>query len=141
MVAVMLSMGGTTSEGLRLAAVNCEGPGVEALEWLAATAEVIRRSGAPAAAIFDGIGAGLLAQIAEADERDVALAGPRTTARVLATLPVIGLLLGAVLGVNTLGVLLGTNAGMACLITGGAFWWGGRRWTARMVRTASENSR
>ncbi|GAA3632538.1 hypothetical protein GCM10022223_58460 [Kineosporia mesophila] len=136
-VAGMLAVGGTTAEGLRLAAGGCEGPGVEALEWLAATAEVVRRSGAPAAAIFDGIGDGLLAQIAESDEREVALAGPRTTARVLAALPVIGLLLGAVLGVNTLGVLFGTGAGLACLLGGAGFWWVGRRWTARLVRSAS----
>lgn len=136
-VAGMLSVGGTTAEGLRLAAADCDGAGVEALGWLAAAAEVVRRSGAPAAAIFDGIGDGLLAQIAESDEREIALAGPRTTARVLAALPLIGLLLGAVLGVNTLGVLLGTGPGIACLLAGAGFWWAGRTWTARLVRTAS----
>jgi len=139
-VAGMLAVGGTTAEGLRLAAEEGSGPGVEALLWLAATAEVVRRSGAPAAAIFDGIGAGLLAQIAESDEREVALAGPRTTARVLAALPLIGLLLGAVLGVNTLGVLLGTGPGVACLVSGAGFWWAGRWWTARLVRAAAGGS-
>ena len=139
-VAGMLEMGGTTAEGLRLAATDCEGPGVEALEWLAAPAEVVRRSGAPAASIFDGIGAGLLAQIAESDEQEVALAGPRTTARVLAALPLIGLLLGAVLGVNPLEVLLGTAAGAACLLTGSAFWWAGHWWTARLVRNVAAST-
>ena len=139
-VAGMLTVGGTAAEGLRLAAVDCDGPGVEALQWLAATAEVVRRSGAPAAAIFDGVGAGLLAQIAESDEREIALAGPRTTARVLAALPLIGLLLGAVLGVNTISVLLGTLPGIACLALGAGFWWLGRLWTARLVRSASEGS-
>jgi tight adherence protein B len=139
-VAGMLAVGGTTAEGLRLAAMDCDGPGVEALSWLAATAEVVRRSGAPAAAIFDGVGAGLLAQIAESDEREVALAGPRTTARVLAALPLIGLLLGAVLGVNTVSVLLGTGPGLACSALGAGFWWLGRLWTAHLVRAASEGS-
>ncbi|GAB6900361.1 hypothetical protein [Kineosporia succinea] len=139
-VAGMMAVGGTTAEGLRLAASGCDGPGVEALEWLAATAEVVRRSGAPAAAIFDGVGSGLLAQIAESDERDVALSGPRTTAKVLATLPVIGLLLGAALGVNTLGVLLGSAPGLACLVGGALFWWAGRRWTAQLVRSASREN-
>ncbi|WP_285617033.1 hypothetical protein [Kineosporia sp. NBRC 101677] len=139
-VAGMLEMGGTTAEGLRLAAADCEGPGVEALEWLAATAEVVRRSGAPAASIFDGIGAGLLAQIAESDEQEVALAGPRTTARVLAALPLIGLLLGAVLGVNPLEVLLGTGIGVVCLLAGSAFWWAGHWWTARLVRNVAAST-
>ncbi|MBT0767365.1 hypothetical protein KIH74_00430 [Kineosporia sp. J2-2] len=140
-VAGMLAVGGTTAEGLRLAASTCEGPGVEALGWLATTAEVVQRSGAPAAAIFDGIGDGLLAQIAESDEREVALAGPRATARVLAALPLIGLLLGAVLGVNSLGVLFGTRPGLACLAAGLGLWWAGRAWTARLVRSVSEESR
>jgi tight adherence protein B len=139
-VAGMIAVGGSSADGLRLAAEEVSGPGAEALAWLAVTAAVIERSGAPTALVFDGIGEGLLAQIAQADEREVALAGPRTTALVLAALPLMGVLLGAVIGVNTLAVLLGTPAGWACAVTGGAFWGAGRWWSARLVASAARAS-
>jgi tight adherence protein B len=140
-VAGMIAVGGTAAAGLRLAADQTPGPGAEALAWLAVTATVIERSGAPAALVFDGVGAGLLAQIAQADEREVALAGPRTTALVLAGLPLVGVLLGTVIGVDTVAVLLGTRIGWACSITGGLFWFAGRRWTSWLVASAMRRSR
>jgi tight adherence protein B len=136
-VAGMIAVGGSTADGLWLAAEQIRGPGVEALTWLAVTAAVIERSGAPAALVFDGVGEGLLAQIAQADEREVALAGPRTTALLLGSLPLAGVLLGAMIGVNTIAVLLGTPAGWGCSICGGLFWIVGRRWTVRLVASAS----
>jgi len=131
-VAGMLAVGGSTADGLRLT-----GPGVEALGWLAVTAEVIDRSGAPAALVLDEVGAGLLAQIGQAEERDVALAGPRATASVLAALPLAGVALGALIGVNVLAVLLGTPLGWACTACGGLLWSAGRAWSSRLVRSAS----
>jgi tight adherence protein B len=136
-VAGMIAVGGSAAEGLRLAAQQEAGPGVEALTWLAVTAEVIERSGAPAAVVFEGVGEGLLAQIAQADEREVALAGPRTTAAVLAALPLVGVALGAVIGVNTVAVLLGTPLGWSCSAGGGLLWIAGRRWTSRLVDSAT----
>jgi tight adherence protein B len=136
-VAGMLAVGGSAADGLALAAGQLRGPGVEALDWLAATSEVMERSGAPAAVVLDGVGEGLLAQIAQLDERDVALAGPKTTARVLGSLPIIGVLLGAAMGVNTLAVLLGTPLGWACGTVGTLLWVLGRRWSSRLVATAA----
>jgi tight adherence protein B len=136
-VAGMLAVGGSTAEGLRLAASRLSGPGVEALGWLAVTAEVIDRSGAPAALVLDEVGAGLLAQIAEADERETALAGPQATASVLAGLPLAGIGLGALIGVNVPAVLLGTRLGWFCALGGGLFWAAGRAWSSRLVRSAS----
>jgi tight adherence protein B len=136
-VAGMIAVGGSVADGLSLAAERVSGPGAEALAWLAITATVIERSGAPAALVFDGVGEGLLAQVAQADEREVALAGPRATALVLAGLPLVGMLLGAVIGVNTIAVLLGTPAGHACAVAGALFWGAGRRWTSRLVRSAT----
>jgi tight adherence protein B len=136
-VAGMLAVGGSTAEGLRLAASRLTGPGVEALSWLAAAVEVIDRSGAPAALVLDEVGTGLIAQIAQADEREVALAGPRATASVLAALPLAGVALGALIGVNILGVLFGTPLGWACTASGGLLWGLGRAWSSRLVRSAS----
>ena len=138
-VAGMVAVGGSAADGLRLAARQGSGTGLEALTWLAITVEVIERSGAPAALVLDAVGDGLLAQITQADEREVALAGPRTTATVLSALPVIGVLLGAAIGVNTLGVLAGTRIGWACAAGGGLFWFAGRRWTTALVRSAGRS--
>jgi tight adherence protein B len=136
-VAGMLAVGGSTADGLRLAASRLTGPGVEALGWLAVTAEVIDRAGAPAALILDEVGAGLITQIAQAQEREVALAGPRVTASVLAALPLAGIGLGALIGVNVPAVLLTSRLGWVCAVCGGLLWVGGRAWSSRMVRSAS----
>jgi tight adherence protein B len=135
-VAGMHAVGGSTAEGLRLAAGRTGGSGAETLAWLAVTAEVIDSSGAPAALVLDRVEAGLLAELARADELEVALAGPRATASVLATLPLAGIALGALVGVNSLALLLGSRAGWACTLGGGLLWVAGRAWSARLVSSA-----
>lgn len=137
-VAGMQAVGGSVAEGLRLACTRLNGSGVEALAWLAVTAEVIDRSGAPAALVLDEVSAGLITQMAQADEREAALAGPRATGSVLAALPLAGIALGALIGVNVPGVLLGTPPGWACTLGGGLLWLTGRAWSSRLVRSASE---
>jgi tight adherence protein B len=137
-VAGMLAVGGSTADGLRLAASRLSGPGVEALGWLAVTAEVIDRSGAPAAVVLDEVSAGLIAQITQLEEREVALAGPRATASVLAALPLAGIGLGALIGVNVLAVLFGTPLGWACTASGGLLWAAGRAWSSKLVRSAGK---
>lgn len=59
------------------------------------------------------------------------LAGPRATARMLAVLPAVGILLGLLLGADPLAWLLATSVGHACLLggvvlTGIGMWWTGR---------------
>ena len=136
-VAGLLAVGGSAADGLRLAGTRLTGPGVEVLTWLAVTVEVIDRAGAPAALVLDEVGAGLLAQIAQADEREVALAAPRATARLLSALPLAGVALGALIGVNAPAVLLGTSPGRACLVVGVLFWVVGRAWSSRLVRATA----
>ena len=63
------------------------------------------------------------------------LAGPRATARLLAGLPVVGVALGAGLGADPLGFLLGTTAGFACLAAGGVLVALGLLWTRALVRS------
>jgi len=59
------------------------------------------------------------------------LAGPRATARVLMLLPVIGVILGVVMGAEPLSWLFGTTPGLVCLVCGVGltvlgFWWTSR---------------
>jgi tight adherence protein B len=74
----------------------------------------------------------------EAHRQDVAaqLAGPRATARMLAGLPVLGVLMAAGLGMDPVAFLLGGPAGIACLITGLALDTAGVWWTRALVARA-----
>lgn len=76
----------------------------------------------------------------EALRREVAaqLAGARASARLLAFLPVLGILLGASMGARPLDVLLGTPYGLACLVVGGALAGLGLWWTERLARAVEE---
>jgi tight adherence protein B len=68
-------------------------------------------------------------------------AGAQATAVVLAGLPVIGLGVGAGMGVDPLGRLLHTPVGAACAITAVLLQCGGLAWTARLVRGATAGVR
>jgi tight adherence protein B len=61
------------------------------------------------------------------------LAAPRATARMLALLPVFGLLLGIAIGGDPLGWLLGTPLGWACLVAGLLLIATGLAWATRIV--------
>ncbi|MEJ2869548.1 type II secretion system F family protein [Actinomycetospora sp. OC33-EN08] len=66
------------------------------------------------------------------------LAGPRTTASVLAGLPVVGLLLGQLMGARPWAVLTGSGLGQGLLVAGAVLVAAGLEWsahlTARVVR-------
>ncbi|MCD2193558.1 type II secretion system F family protein [Actinomycetospora endophytica] len=61
------------------------------------------------------------------------LAGPRTTAAVLAALPGIGLVLGELVGAHPLGVLTGTAAGQGLLVVGAVLVAAGLEWSGRLT--------
>ena len=67
---------------------------------------------------------------------DAALAGPRSTARFVGLMPVVGLLFGTLLGFDTLGMLFGSVPGLVCLVVGGALSVGAMRWTSALVGRA-----
>lgn len=105
-------------------------PPLEAAGWrgLAATWAIAHEAGAPLAPALRAHAAALRALTEVQRDVAVALAGPVATVRIVAVLPAIGVLLGAALGFDTLGTLVGTPIGWACLIaaavlTLGAWWW------------------
>jgi len=94
--------------------------------------------------VAQGTGAGLaesLRRAVEADRDDdevrtqlsAHLAAPRATARMLAGLPVLGLLLGIAMGGDPIPWLLGTPLGFACLVGGAALTALGLFWTSRIA--------
>jgi len=72
-------------------------------------------------------------------QREVAtaLAAPVATARMVLVLPAVGLVFGALLGFDTVGVLLTTPIGWGCVLVGGALIIAAMRWNRRLVRSAT----
>ena len=102
---------------------------------LAAAWDVATRAGAPLAACLRDLAASFreLGQL----HRDlaVALAGPRSTARMVMALPLIGIVFGAMMGFNALAAFL-TVPGAVCLAAGACLMVAANRWNGRLLRSA-----
>jgi len=89
--------------------------GAGALRQLRAAWLLVETTGAPAADVLNRVSIGVRAELAAAREVDEQLSPVRATARVLAILPVAGMGLGVLLGVNVPAMLLTTGWGQVCL--------------------------
>ena len=87
--------------------------------------------GAPLADSLRAIAAALRDAQEAADDVRVALAEPAGTARLMGWLPLVALALGAMLGFDTLRILVGSPLGIACLVAGLALILAAQRWSAR----------
>ena len=125
--------GGSVPEAFRAMAAL---PGAEGAAGIAACWEVASSSGAGLAAGLDRVAEGLRAERALHETVRAELAGPRSTAALLAALPLFGLLLGAGLGADPLRVLLHTSSGLVCLALGALLECAGIAWTGRIARGA-----
>ncbi|MFI6345257.1 type II secretion system F family protein [Streptomyces sp. NPDC050560] len=113
-------------------------PGAEGLRGLAACWRVSVDGGAGLAAGVERLAAALRAERDQRAELRAQLAGARSTAALLAGLPVLGLLLGGALGADPLRVLLHTPAGLGCLVVGGGLEAAGLWWVDRIVRAGED---
>ncbi|MFF7948720.1 type II secretion system F family protein [Streptomyces griseorubiginosus] len=111
-------------------------PGAEGLLGLAACWRVAVDQGAGLAAGLDRLEGALRAERDQRADLRAQLAGARSTAWMLAALPVLGLGLGAALGADPLRVLLHSGAGLGCLAVGGVLEGVGTWWAMRIVRGA-----
>lgn len=112
-------------------------PDLWALAYLAVCWEVSADTGAGLAAVVDALAANLTEQEEQRAEADARTSGPRTTAVVLAALPVAGVVMSSGLGGSPLTFLFTTVPGVACLVCGLALDALGAWWTLRMVRSAT----
>ncbi|MBX6383365.1 MAG: type II secretion system F family protein [Microbispora sp.] len=112
--------------------------GGEGLVRLAACWRVSVTVGGGLTALVERVCASLREAQAHREEVAAQLAGPRATARMLAGLPVLGLLMAAGLGMNPLAFLVGGPAGIACLVIGLALDAAGVWWTHKLVVRAEE---
>lgn len=92
--------------------------------------------GAPLAESLRGIALAVRDARETADDVRVALAEPAGTARLMAWLPLVAVLMGSALGFDTVAVFVGNPLGLVCLAAGAALMLGARRWNAALVRSA-----
>ncbi|MDX6364253.1 MAG: tight adherence protein [Streptomyces sp.] len=111
-------------------------PGADGLSGLAACWRVAVDRGAGLAAGLDRLEEALRAERDQRADLRAQLAGARSTAVMLAGLPVLGLLLGTALGADPLHVLLHTAPGLGCLLVGAVLEGVGLWWALRIVRGA-----
>ena len=127
-VAAAARLGGDVPAALEADALR----GAAVLRDAAAAWRVAAASGAGLARALSS----LVASARESEELRTTLEGqlaaPRATARMLGLLPVVGLVLGALLGADPLAWLLGSPVGVACLLLSGALTVVGLLWTARI---------
>lgn len=107
-----------------------------ALPSLLAATRLTWQTGAPMADVLDECAAGLTEAGEAQSAREIALQGPKSTATMLAWLPLVGLGLGLVMGVDPLSFLLGTTVGKLFLIVGLIFEIAGIVIVRRMVFSA-----
>lgn len=92
--------------------------------------------GVPVADVLRECAAGVAEAESAAAERRRALAGPAATARLLAWLPLVSLLLSTAIGVDAIAVAADGAAGTMSVAAGIALVAVGRWWSARLVRAA-----
>ncbi|MGA7149427.1 MAG: type II secretion system F family protein [Microbacterium sp.] len=107
-----------------------------AWQEVAAAWRVATIVGAPLAESLRGFAGALRDGQEAADDVRVALAEPAGTARLMGWLPLVAVGLGAALGFDTFGVLLGHPVGLACLAAGIALILAAGRWSTVLVRRA-----
>jgi tight adherence protein B len=107
---------------------------------LAVAIDVSERSGAALAETLQRFADGVRADLRAEQERESALAGPRTTAMILSALPLAGLGLGGLIGSHPWQTLLLTAPGRVCLLAGSAAWLSGRAWSSALIRRATPRS-
>jgi tight adherence protein B len=126
---------GTGDDVVKVLRSAAETPGREALAALAACWQVAEGGAGMTAAIGE-LADGLRAERAQRRELEAELAGIRTSARLLAMLPAVGLFIGSGMGLSPIPMLLHTGIGETCLVLGIAFVLGGVTWMDHIARAA-----
>lgn len=114
-------------------------PGARGLRRLSACWRVGSGAGAGFALAVERLAGALRAEEQHRQEVAAQLAGPRSTMRLLAMLPLVGLLMSTAMGLRPLGFLFGTPYGLTCLAAGTALDIAGVAWTRKLARSAEDN--
>jgi tight adherence protein B len=124
------SLGGDVAAAFNLAATR---PGLDALRHVAVCWSVAGETGAGLATSLRQLGAAWQSTQRLRDEVIAQLASARASARVLAVLPIFGVLLGEAVGATPVQFLLHTAVGAGCLTATVALDVAGLAWTDRIA--------
>ncbi len=127
-------LGADVAAALRTASTRS---GAQRLVMLAAAWDVARRSGAGLAEVVSRIAVTVRADAGRRRQVDAALGGARSTARLFAVLPVLGIALGSGMDADPVGVLTGTPAGAWTLCAGVFLAVTGLVWVERLADGAT----
>lgn len=130
---LLVSMRAGNGNGLPEAIADGEGPAGRVLDALCSGWALSRQHGVAFGRVVSGIADQLSDELVAEQERVAQLAGPRMSGYVMAGLPLMGLLLGAGMGVDPVQVLIGSDAGRLLLLVGVALMCAGLLWSARIV--------
>jgi tight adherence protein B len=128
-------LGGDVAAALREASAE---PGRHLLLDLAGAWQVSDRSGAPLATVIDRLEQSARIDREVARDIESGVAPARATGRLMAVLPVLGLLLGSGMGGDPVEVLTSTWVGAACLAVGSGLACAGVAWIERIASSAGE---
>jgi tight adherence protein B len=104
---------------------------------VAAVLEVARQTGAPTAPTLERLAGLLRDRAAERRALAAALAGPRSTARLVMVLPVVGLGFGTALGLDVVGAAVGGGLGTWSVLAGTGLLVAAWAWSRAIVRRAA----
>ncbi|MGV9712682.1 type II secretion system F family protein [Gordonia sp. NPDC003424] len=116
--------------------IGSGGDSGQARDRVARAWELADRHGLPLVDLLEAVRADLHARRRFADRTRASLAGPRATAAVLAGLPLLGIVLGQLMGAHPIAVLLGGGWGGMLLIVGTFLTATGLLWSDRIVDRA-----
>lgn len=135
--AIAVGRRGDTGELADAVARVAETPGCDGLRAVVACWRVAAASGAALAPAIDRVADALQDEIDLSREVASIMAGPRATVRVLAGLPVIGLLLGTAIGARPIDFLLGSALGVGCVLGAVVLDALGVAWSRRIAHRAA----
>lgn len=128
--------GDSVADGIAVEARQIGGHAGNAWLALAAAWAVATGAGAPLADCLRRIASSFREFGQLQRDLEVALAGPAATARMVMVLPVAGILLGGLMGFDTLHTLFATVPGLLCLTAAALLLLCGARWNRRLLRRA-----
>lgn len=106
-------------------------------EGITLALQLAARTGAPLAPVLEACANSAAANQDAAAARAIALSGPRSSARILAALPLVGLVAAKLLGVEIFALLFGGGAASLSAVVGIFAWAAGWWWTRQLLRQAS----
>ena len=119
---------------------SAETPGAAGLRALGASWRVAEESGAAFAGVCERVADALRTDEQVRRQVTAGLAGARSTARLLAGLPLLGLVLGHVVGARPMAFLTGTVVGCCCLALGLGLAVTGLAWVERLADSCEDRT-